>query len=369
MLDLTFLKNNLVAGINIAMKAVPTRTSLPILECFLLEAKEGRVTLTANDMEMAIKTTLNAEVAENGKVAIDAKLFSEIVRKMPEEEVRIEVTESLQVKITSGKTHFEIPGKDGGDFVDMPSMEKGTPIVVSQMTLKDIIEETIFSIAPNENNKMMTGELFEINNNVLRVAALDGHRIAIRYSVLQDYYEKKAVIVPGKTLNDISRILSGDASKNVSIYMGRNNILFEFEDTVLMSRLIEGEYFRINQMISDNYETKLIFNRRELLECIERSVLLVRESDKKPLILDIKDEGTKLTLNSVIGSMKEELQPEKEGKDLLIGFNPRFLIDALRAVSDEKVNLYLSNSRAPGYIRDDEGTYIYLILPVNFVTR
>ena len=151
--------------------------------------------------------------------------------------------------------------------------------------------------------------------------------------------------------------------------MGRNNILFEFDKTQLMSRLIEGEYFRINQMISDNYETKLVFNRRELLDCIERSVLLVRESDKKPLILDIRDGGTVLSLNSVIGSMKEELEPEKEGKDLLIGFNPRFLSDALRAVSDEKVNLYLSNSRAPGYIRDDEGTYIYLILPVNFVAR
>jgi DNA polymerase-3 subunit beta len=216
---------------------------------------------------------------------------------------------------------------------------------------------------------MMTGELFEINNNVLRVAALDGHRIANRYSVLPDFYEKKAVIVPGKTLNDISRILSGDASKTLNIYMGRNNILFEFDKTQLMSRLIEGEYFRINQMISDNYETKLVFNRRELLDCIERSVLLVRESDKKPLILDIRDGGTVLSLNSVIGSMKEELEPEKEGKDLLIGFNPRFLSDALRAVSNEKVNLYLSNSRAPGYIRDDEGTYIYLILPVNFVAR
>ncbi len=369
MLNLTFLKNNLVTAINVAMKAVPTRTSLPILECFLIKAKDGIVTLTANDMEMAIKTEVEAEITEEGNIAVDAKLFSEIVRKLPEEEVNIIAEENQQVKITSGKAHFEIAGKDGNDFVDMPSMEKGTPVVVSQMTLKEIIEETIFSTAPNENNKMMTGELFEIDNNVLRVAALDGHRIAIRYSVLPEYYEKKAVIVPGKTLNDISRILTGDAAKKVSIYMGLNNILFEFDRTVMMSRLIEGEYFRINQMISDNYETKLIFNRKELLDCIERSILLVRESDKKPLILDIKEDGTVLSMNSVIGSMKEEIAVEKEGKDLMIGFNPRFLIDALRAVTDEKISLYLSNSRAPGYIRDDEGTYIYLILPVNFVTR
>ncbi len=369
MLKLTFLKNSLVAAINIVMKAVPTRTSLPILECILIEAFNGTITMTSNDMEMAIKTGLEGSILEEGKIAVDAKLFSEIVRRLPEDELMISVDDSFQMEISSGKAKFNIPCKDGEDFIDLPEMEKGIPVVISHLTLKEIIEQTIFSIAPNENNKMMTGELFEINNNVLRVAALDGHRIAIRYTVLNDYYEKKSVIVPGKTLNDISRILSGDAAKNVEIYMGKNHILFQFDNTVLMSRLIEGEYFRINQMISDNYETKLVFNRKELLDCIERSVLLVRETDKKPLIIDIKDEKTVLSLSSLIGSMKEDIYAEKEGRDLMIGFNPRFLIDALRAVSDEKISLYLSNSRAPGFIKDEESTYIYLILPVNFVNR
>ena len=142
-----------------------------------------------------------------------------------------------------------------------------------------------------------------------------------------------------------------------------------FEGTTVVSRLIEGEYFRIDQMITDNYETKLVFNRKRLLNCIERSVILVRESDKKPLILNIRDSSVTLSLTSIIGSMKEEMEVEKEGNNLMIGFNPRFLIDALRAISDENVTLYLTNSRAPGFIRDAEGTYIYLILPVNFVTR
>ena len=235
---------------------------------------------------------------------------------------------SMLTNITSGKANFKMSGKNGEDFVGMPSMEKGTPIVISQLTLKNIIEETIFSISANENNKMMTGELFEIKNNTLRVAALDGHRIAIRYCVLNDYYENKSVIVPGKTLSDISRIVAGDVAKTVDIYLGKNHILFSFEGTTVMSRLIDGEYFRIDQMITDNHETKLTFNRKELLDCIERSVILVRESDKKPLILDIKDSGVTLSLTSIIGSMKEELYAEKTGKDLLIGFNPRFLIDA-----------------------------------------
>ncbi len=369
MLDLFFSKPKLIQAINITTKAVPTRTSLPILECLLLEAKNGVITLMANDMEMAICTETGGTIVEEGKVALDAKLFSDIVRKLPEDEIHLKADRNMQVEITSGKANFKMSGKNGEDFVGMPSMEKGTPVVISQLTLKNIIEETIFSISANENNKMMTGELFEIKNNTLRVAALDGHRIAIRYCVLNDYYENKSVIVPGKTLSDISRIVAGDVAKTVDIYLGKNHILFSFEGTTVMSRLIDGEYFRIDQMITDNHETKLTFNRKELLDCIERSVILVRESDKKPLILDIKDGGVTLSLTSIIGSMKEELYAEKTGKDLLIGFNPRFLIDALRAIDDEKINLYLSNSRAPGFIRDDEGTYIYLILPVNFVSR
>ena len=367
MLDLIFSKSNLVQALGITMKAVPTRTSLPILECFLVEAKNGRVSLTANDMEMAIKTETGGLINEEGKIALDAKLFSEIVRKLPEDEIRLRVDSNLQVEITSGKAKFVISGKNGEDFIGLPDMEKGTPIVISELTLKQIIDQTIFSTAANENNKMMTGELFEINNNMLRVAALDGHRIAIRYCVLNDYYEAKSVIVPGKTLGDISRILSGDMSRNVEIYLGKNHILFMFGETMVVSRLIDGEYFRINQMITDNHETKLVFNRRELLDCIERSVLLVRESDKKPLILDIQGDKVVLTMNSIIGSMKEEITVEKEGRDIMIGFNPRFLIDALRAIDDEEINLYLTNARAPGFIKDEEGTYIYLILPVNFV--
>ena len=151
--------------------------------------------------------------------------------------------------------------------------------------------------------------------------------------------------------------------------MGRNHILFSFDDTTLVSRLIEGDYFRIDQMISENYETKLKLNRKDFLAAIDRSMTFVRETDKKPVILDINGEGVVLSLNSNIGSMTERISAEREGSDLMIGFNPRFLIDALKSIEDETVNLYMTNSRAPGFIRDEEGTYIYLILPVNFVSR
>ena len=213
---------------------------------------------------------------------------------------------------------------------------------------------------------MMTGELFEIEDNILKVVSLDGHRISIRKIELKDSYAPKKVIVPGKTLQEISKIIGGEAEADVDISFTKNHIVFEFDRTVVVSRLIEGEYFRIDQMLSSDYETKARINKKELLDCIDRATLLIKEGDKKPIIIDIKDESMEFKIKSQIGSMDEEIMCLKEGKDLLIGFNPKFLIDALRVIDDEEVDLYFMNAKAPLFIKDAEQSYIYLILPVNF---
>ena len=232
--------------------------------------------------------------------------------------------------------------------------------------MKEVVRQTIFSIAENDNNKIMSGELFEINENTLRVVSLDGHRISIRKITLKNNYENKKVIVPGKTLQEISKIIGGEVDKDVFIYITDNHIVFEFDQTVVVSRLIEGEYFKIEQMLSNVYETKIKINKRDLLESIDRSTLLVKEGDKKPIIMNIQDGTMELKINSFIGSMNEEIDIEKEGKDILIGFNPKFFIDALRVIDDEEVNIYMVNPKAPCFIKDENETYTYLILPVNF---
>ena len=229
-----------------------------------------------------------------------------------------------------------------------------------------MIQQTIFSISPNDSNKMMAGELFEVNENQLKVVSLDGHRISIRNVTLKDCYESIKVIVPGKTLSEVSKILSGDNEKEVLIYFSQNHILFAFDDTIVISRLIEGEYFRISQMLSSDYETKVTVNKREFLDAIERATILIRENDKKPLIINIQDENMQLKLNSSFGSMNADILIHKTGKDIMIGFNPKFLIDALRAIDDEEIHIYLMNPKSPCFIKDDEEQYIYLILPVNF---
>ena len=348
------------------MKAVPSKTTMPILECILIDASAGDIKFTSNDMELGIETKVEGTIIEKGIIALDAKIFSEIVRRLPENEVVITTDEKLNTLITCEKAKFNIPGKSGEDFSYLPFIERDECITLSQFTLKEIIRQTIFSIAANENNKLMTGELIQIQEDTLRIVSLDGHRISIRKVQLKEAAKDRKVVVPGKTLNEISKILSGEAEDMVHIFFTDSHIVFEFDETVVVSRLIEGEYFKIDQMLSSDYETKVKINKREFLNCIDRATLLVKESDKKPIIIQISDGSMELQIDSQIGSMDEEIDIEKEGKDILIGFNPKFLIDALKVIDDEEVSIYLMNPKAPCFIKDEEEQYIYLILPVNF---
>ena len=361
-------KSALLSGVQIVSKAVPNKTTMSILECILVDASRGIITLTANDMELGIETTIEGNIIEKGIIALDAKIFLEIVRKLPDSDITIETDSNYKTTITCEKAKFNIIGKSGEDFSYLPAVEKEESISVSQFTLKEVIRQTIFSISDNDNNKLMTGELFDIKGNELKVVSLDGHRISIRKIELKEEYSPRKVVVPGKTLNEISKILSGDADKDVSIFFTSKHIVFEFDNTVVVSRLIEGEYFRIEQMLSNDYETKFVINKKEFLSCIDRATLLVKEGDKKPIIMNITDESMELKINSVLGSMNEEIDIEKNGKDLMIGFNPKFLIDALRVIDDEEVDLYMVNPKAPCFIKNPEESYIYLILPVNFTT-
>lgn len=359
-------KSNLVKGVSIVSKAVPSKTTMPILECILIDATTDVIKLTANDMELGIETTIDGIIDSRGIIALNAKIFSEIVRKLPDNDVVIETESDNQAIITCEKAKFNIAAQSGDDFSYLPAIEREDFITISEFTLKEVVRQTIFSIADNDTNKMMTGELFEIDNDVLRVVSLDGHRISIRKIELKDAYQPRKVIVPGKTLQEISKIIGGEADAEVEISFTKNHIVFEFDRTLVVSRLIEGEYFRIDQMLSSDYETRVHVNKKELLDCIDRATLLIKEGDKKPIIIDIKNESMELKIKSQIGSMDELIFCTKDGKDLMIGFNQKFLIDALRVIEDEEVDLYFMNAKAPCFIKDENQSYIYLILPVNF---
>lgn len=365
-MKLVFSKNDLTKAVGIVSKAVPVRTTMPILSCILIDASTNDIKFTANDMELGIETTVQGEIIEKGKIAIDAKIFSEIVRKLPDNDITIATDENFTATITCENSKFNIAGKSGEDFSYLPVIEKDKQIAVSQFTLRETINQTIFSTAPNDNNKLMTGELFEVNENILKVVALDGHRIAIRNIEITNSIDNLKVIVPGKTLVELSKIFSTNADDMVNIYFTNNHILFEFDNTIVVSRLIEGEYFKVNQMLSNDYDTKIAINKKEFLDSIDRASLLIRDNDKKPIIINITDGQLEVKVNSSIGSLNENMPVEKDGKDIMIGFNPKFLIDALRVIDDEQINIYLVNPKAPCFIKDINESYIYLILPVNF---
>ncbi len=359
-------KADLLKGVNVSLKAVPAKSTMTILECIFIDTSLGEIKFTSNDMELGIETVIEGTILEKGTIALNAKIFSDIIRKLPDNDVMIETDENYQTTITCEKTKISISGKSGEDFPALPSIEKKDPIVISQFSLKEIIKQTIFSISDNDNNKMMTGELFEVNNNELKVVSLDGHRVSIRKLGLTENYEYKKAIIPGKTLLEISKILSGEMNDLINIFLTQNHTIFEFDKTTIVSRLIEGEYFRIDQMLSNDYDTKVTINKQEFLNCIDRSTLLVKEGDKKPIIIQIEDGNMELSIITALGSMNEDIMIEKEGKDLMIGFNPKFLIDALRVIDDDDVTLYLVNPKAPCFIKNESETYIYLVLPINF---
>lgn len=359
-------KSNLLKGVSTVSRAVPSKTTMPILECILIDATLDIIKLTANDMELGIQTEIEGEIIDHGMIAINARIFSEIVRRLPDNDVTIDTDDNFQASITCEKAKFNISCKSGDDFSYLPIIEKNQSIMLSQFSLKELIRQTIISISDSESNKIMTGELFEIRDDILRVVSLDGHRISIRKIELRENYDHKKIIVPGKTLIEISRILSGETDKEVCMYFTNNHIVFEFDKTTVVSRLIEGEYFRIDQMLSNDYDTKVRISKRELLSCIDRATLLIKEGDKKPILMNIGDEIMELKIKSQLGSMNEEILIEKEGKDLLICFNPKFLMDALRVIDDEEIDIYLMNAKAPCFIKDEKESYIYLILPVNF---
>ena len=272
-------KSKLLEGINISLKAIPGKSTMAILECMVIEAKDGIIKLISNDLEIGIETIIEGDIKEPGSVAVNAKVFFEIIRKLPYNEVSISVNENLTMNISCGKAKFNIPVKDTEEFPYLPKIVKDKSVLISQFTLKEVIRQTVFSISDNENTKVMTGELFEIRGSQLKVVSLDGHRISIRKVDLKQNYDDVSVIIPGKTLIEISKILNGGLDDEICMYFTDKHVLFEFDNTIVLSRLIEGEYYKIDKMLSSDYETKITVNKKDLFDSIDRTTLMIRESD------------------------------------------------------------------------------------------
>lgn len=358
-------KNDLLIGVNTVLKAVSTRTTMPILQCILLDATQDQFKLVSNDLELGIESLVKAQIIETGNVSIDARMFSEIIKRLPDSNVIITVDENNLTQIVCEKSEFNIPGLAGSEFIALPQITRSKCLNISQFALKEMIRQTIFSIAVEEIRPILTGELLEIKNNQLNLVSVDGYRVSIRNIVMDQEFSNISVVIPGKTLNEISKLLSSDEQETVSVYFTDKHILFELGDSIIVSRLLEGEFPKYEQIFSTDYETLITLNRKNLLMCIERAALIARESKKSPIKFHIKERTMSITSNTELGNVHEEIDIVREGQGLEIAFNPRYLIESLKVIDDEEISLQFTTTFNPCIIRKSDSEYYkYLILPI-----
>jgi len=366
-------KYHLQEAISLVGRTVSSRTTLPILECILLTAEEGvGITLCANDMEMSITTTpIQADITTSGSVALNAKLFSEIIRKMPGDYIDIETDDKLITICKSGQAKLEISGLPAEEFPSIPQEELEdvyTGYSVKAINLRDMIRQTIFSVSLDPSKAVLTGELFEISENILRVVAVDMFRISYRSINFEGTVPDNSAVVPAKALNELSRAISGDNEEGINFSFSAKRAIFASNRFMLSARLLEGDFIRYSQIFSKDFTTMMVVNRQQLLGSLERSVLVAMENRQISITLDIKDDQLIITSKSEKGHTYDEIPCETDGTDMTIYFNPRYLLDALKAIDEESIVLKFNTSRSPCTIESltDEGAtqYKYLIVPL-----
>ena len=364
-MEFTCEKSLLSSAIITASRAVSSKSSIPALEGVLIEAGE-RLSLTGYDLEIGIRTQLDATIAETGSIVLNARIFGDIVRKLPDDMVNVSADEKMMVTISCGLSKFNIVGTAAEDFPEMPRVEKLKSFSLAQQTVKNMINMTVFAVSTNENKPVHTGSLFEVSQEELTMVAVDGYRMALCREKIERGSDSETLsfVVPGKALREAEKI-SQESDEPVTLFLGSMHILFEFEDTVLISRLLEGEFLNYKSAIQKDYKAKIKVDARDLITSVERVSLVISEKLKNPVRCVFEQNVVKLSCTAAIGRSYDECRTEGNGQQIEIGFNNRYLLDALKAVPDDEVMIELTSGVAPCNILPAEGDrYLYMVLPV-----
>lgn len=358
-------KTELLENINIVLKAVSGKSLVPVLEGILISADdEGNIKLTGNDLKNAIEANFKGEVREPGKIVLNAKLFYEIISKLPDGVILISGDENFKTEIQLGMSRFEIYGLDPEDFPAVEEINEEKNINIDKTALKNAIRQIIFSISADEKRIALTGALFEIEDNILKLVSLDGHRLSYRKLVIEPTGIMESFIVPGKTLSDLLKIVN-DNPGNIKISFSGNRVNFKIDNFILYSNLIEGDFFKYEQILPNKCDITVITDTKAFSDAILRSSLVITADIKSPLKLDISSEGIFMQSSTKHGKAQDMLNCEVTGQSLSIGFNHKFLLDALRTCDAEKIKLEFTSSLNPLVIKSvDKDDFIYLILPL-----
>ncbi|WP_040214769.1 DNA polymerase III subunit beta [Clostridium polynesiense] len=359
-------KSKLQEAISTSQKAITGKSTMPILEGIYIEALNNTVTFIGSDIDLSIETKTDADVLEPGKIVVDSRILGEIIRKLPNDEVTIETMEGSIIQITCQKSVFNLVHMNAEEYPSVPDINEEIVFSIEQSLLKNMIRGTIFATAQDETRPILQGVLFEVNEKNLNLVALDGYRLAVRSEFI-DTDNSINVVIPGKTLNEVAKILE-ETEEKVNITFTSNHILFNLGDTKIISRLLEGEFIKYSSLLPQEYKLLVTINRQELLNGIERASLMAKDGNSNLIKLDIQEENIIITSNSQLGKVREELSANLQGEPLQIAFNSKYLLDVMKIMEDNEIRLELTSSVTPCVIKNSEiDNCKYLVLPVRLV--
>ena len=361
-------KEKLLKAINSVVKGVASKTTMPILEGILIQTNDNEIKLTTYDLEIGIEYIIESTIEEQGSTVVNAVMFSEIIRKLPDTEISITLNENNLLVIECEGSLYKLATMNPEEFPELPKINIENSIKLDQKILKSMVRKTIFAVSMEENRPVFTGCLFEIINNKINVVAVDGFRLAWASSFLEKQSNNFKAVIPGKTLNEINKIVT-DSFEPIKIGVSKNQALFQMENCKIVTRLLDGEFLNYSSVIPKNWETRIRVNRRDLQECFERISLIsasIAEKEKKyPVKTKIEVGKITISCTNQTGDAKEELYLETQGKELEAGFNPKYFLDALKVIEDEEIFIDFGTSVSPSVIRPIENEdYTYMILPI-----
>ena len=356
-------KQLLVEAVTNIQRAVSTKSSIPALEGIFIQAKESSIELCGYDLELGMTTLLEGQTEEPGKIVLSAKLFGDIVRRLPADTVTISVDGKNMTTIISGSSEFSIAGIPAEEYPDLPSIHGDNTVEIPQALLKSMIRQTIFAVAETDAKPIHTGTLFEFKNNLLKLISVDGYRLAIREEKISNDPDI-SFVVPGKTLSEVLRLLKDD-EKNLSLQIGSRHILFTIDRYTLISRLLEGEFFDYRSALPKSHTTEIVVKTRAFVDSVERVSLLITDRMKSPIRCIFEDHEIKMSCSTPMGRANDQVEAEIQGTNVEMGFNNRYLLDALRNTETDEVKVQLNGALSPMVIVPKEGNdFLFLVLPV-----
>ena len=369
-MKIIFEKDKMIKALNSVTKAVAIKTTMPILEGILIQTNNDDIKLTCYDKELGIEYIIKENnVLEQGSIVVNAIMFSEIIRKLPDTNITISINENNLLVIECEGSVYKLATMNPDDFPQLPEINVENSIELEQNTIKDMIRKTIFAISTEENRPVFTGCLFEVKNNKLNVVAVDGFRLAWKSKVLNTKTNDFEAVIPGRTLQEINKILA-DSFDLIKLGISKNQALFEIENCKIVTRLLDGEFLKYSEVIPKKWETRVRVNKNLISNCFERISLISSSSMEKekryPVKLNVEVGKIKISCTNQTGDAKEEIFTTTEGQDLEAGFNPKFFLDVFRNIDDEEVYINFGTSISPSVIKsiEDDGDYQYMILPV-----